>query len=130
MCLLVVFFRLLLKWVIKKKNLEQVTIKILDISLLYILWLPCGCHCLASIELVYLPCALSSAEAFVFKKLRQRERRKNGKGGKTAREREKGRKPLPDFCRNMAPARGVVVHCDACMLGCGTKNFKTGVLKF
>ena len=36
----------------------------------------------------------------------KRERRKNGKGGKIAREREKRRKPLPDFCRNMAPARG------------------------
>ena len=50
--------------------------------------------------------------------------------GKSAREREKRRKPLPDFCRNMAPARGVVVHCDACMLGCGTNNLKNGVLKF
>ena len=45
-----------------------------------------------------------------------RERRKNGKGGKSAREREKRRKPLPDFCRNMAPARGVVV----CMYVCKT----------
>ena len=64
--------------------------------------------------------------------------KKRGKEGKaekrerqkSAREREKRRKPLPDFCRNMAHARGVVVHCDACMLGCGTKNFKNGVLKF
>ena len=62
-------------------------------------------------------------------KAEKRERPKNGKGGKSAREREKRRKPLPDFCRNMAPARGVVVYCDACMLGCGTKNFKNGVLK-
>ena len=45
----------------------------------------------------------------------KRERRKNGKGGKSAREMEKRRKPVPDFCRNMAPARGVVVHCDACI---------------
>ena len=63
-------------------------------------------------------------------KAEKRERRKNGKGGKSAREREERRKPLPDFGRNMAPARGVVVHCDACMLGCGTKNIKNGVLKF
>ena len=62
-------------------------------------------------------------------KAEKRERPKNGIGEKSAREREKRRKPLPDFCRNMAPARGVVVHCDACMLACGTKNFKNGVLK-
>ena len=48
-------------------------------------------------------------------KAEKRERRKNGKGGKSAREMKKRRKPLLDFCRNMASARGVVVHCDACI---------------
>ena len=75
---------------------------------------------------------LSPLQRLLFLKDRGKEGKaeKTGKGGKTAREREKRRKPLPDFCRNMAPARGVVVHCDACMLGCGTKNFKNGILKF
>ena len=69
--------------------------------------------------------------------MEKRERRKKGKGGKTgkaekAREKGKSEESLcqisVEIC--MAPVRGVVVHCDACMLGCGAKNFKIGVLKF
>ena len=111
-------------------------------SLLILVTLPIS----RSIILILLKCqpqtqlvqVLSPPQRLLFFK-KPRERGKGGKKGKvekarekgkSAREREKRKKPLPDFCRNMAPARRVVVHCGACMLGCGTKNFKNGVLKF
>ena len=43
-------------------------------------------------------------------KAEKRERLKNGKGRKSAREREKRRKPLPDFCRNMAKVVDIRPH--------------------
>ena len=76
-------------------------------------------------------------------KAEKRERRKNGKGGKTgkAEKRERRKKRETEGKAKKASARflskygarpggGGFVHCDACMLGCGTKNFKNGVLKF
>ena len=61
------------------------------------------------------------------------EKRKGGKTGKAEKAREKG-KSEESLCQISVeiwrPPGGVVVHCDACMLSCETKNVKNGVLKF
>ena len=85
----------------------------------------------------YLHQILSLPQRLLFFK-KPRKRGKGGKKGKAEkRERRKKRerkgkakKASARFLSKYDARPGVVVHCDACMLGCRTKNFKNGVLKF